>query len=835
MFNSPIHKTQQQLVQAAREATTDYITNGTDLTEAVVKAASAITPVTSEHVRRICEMTYHDAYERMFAEKTGMYQYVSFDPPDAILASEMLDALQLGLNNQANFDKLAEKPVHSGMGNLLPADGNFNEAEREKALAATLLFGGAAVDQFRGFNIERSPLRDAAPLAAQLAGAGLLFSAMKSKKEREKQSGLSKEASLSDAVYDALPSHLDTRAGFIDPRSEDFAKNQAVGRAMGVGGVIGIPVASVAAGTRHVKGEGLLKSIAKGQLTGLAAASLPTALTYKATLDAFKEDQAKGINPATGLPFNLPRIQRLSSNAKKRAKSLSPKARKRLMARDFREEGDSLHHDIGHGITFVSPKGPSADAYREAVLSKEASAKAPSFFKRYKSTLFGSDIKNKKKAVSSMQDAFDASKKKVSEVKDLINKNKQDAKALSADFDTAKAHMDDIYDERVDLLDHLSLDRKKFLNRRPNNNDLAKATNISNPVMFNSINKKLDDLYGDTFNRAKDRLDTVKQQQSSLKQTRTTYTKDLKSAQDTLTQSKKDLQQANYDLHRSRAATTRARVGTGAAVISPFAAYGAVKSEQKESNKLASDTSYESRGKQEMGQTKQANSISMPRKFQRMNTHEFWVKAASGAEIQDHNPTRDIQKVHRELKDSISTVKSELYSAEHTEKLAMIDMVKQARAGLSAGHSMEQVLLAAVSVVDATEPLMAKTAHDLCATIIEACADHQNSGIHKEALIGGAIAKIKGVGQRGLKSLFETRTTSEILNAAGDDKKAAPVPGMPKMASALPEVNPNHPIPQKFKKLAEANIQRKHLEVTLDELNKNLDYFNEKLVDELTR
>ena len=56
-----------------------------------------------------------------------------------------------------------------------------------------------------------------------------------------------------------------------------------------------------------------------------------------------------------------------------------------------------------------------------------------------------------------------------------------------------------------------------------------------------------------------------------------------------------------------------------------------------------------------------------------------------------------------------------------------------------------------------------------------------------------------------------------------------------KKASALQEVNPNHPIPQKFKKLAEANIQRKHLEVTLDELNRNLDYFNEQLKDELFR
>ena len=70
--------------------------------------------------------------------------------------------------------------------------------------------------------------------------------------------------------------------------------------------------------------------------------------------------------------------------------------------------------------------------------------------------------------------------------------------------------------------------------------------------------------------------------------------------------------------------------------------------------------------------------------------------------------------------------------------------------------------------------------------------------------IGGALARVKA--KRGVKE-----------------------------AATLQEVNPNHPIPQKFKKLAEANIQRKHLEVTLDELNRNLEYFNERLVDELTR
>jgi len=308
-----------------------------------------------------------------------------------------------------------------------------------------------------------------------------------------------------------------------------------------------------------------------------------------------------------------------------------------------------------------------------------------------------------------------------------------------------------------------------------------------------------------------------------------------------------------------------------------------------------------------VSQTKEA---SMPRKFTRMNNHELWFKAASGKDLQDHNPTRELQQVHRDLKDSISTVKSELYAAEHNEKLAMIDMVKQAKAGLSAGHSMEQVLHAAVSVVDATEPFMAKTAHDLCATIIEACADHQNSGFRKKAqmfmspqeairrgrendkagrsLLGKMMGNHKKEAKAGnilpdpildrTAQLFTyggrgfahgmTQPLEAISNSRGIARAAmegdpyainnlgylpgtalglsvAPTAGYvgykkitkgnEKNAAAPQEVNPNHPIPQKFKKLAEANIQRKHLEVTLDELNRNMDYFNEQLKNELTR
>ena len=84
----------EDLRTIAREATSDHIQHGTPLTDAVVKAASMFGhPLTSEHVRRVCEMSYHDTFERRFRELGGgADRYVSFDPPDAVEAAGRLRA-----------------------------------------------------------------------------------------------------------------------------------------------------------------------------------------------------------------------------------------------------------------------------------------------------------------------------------------------------------------------------------------------------------------------------------------------------------------------------------------------------------------------------------------------------------------------------------------------------------------------------------------------------------------------------------------------------------------------------------------------------------------------
>lgn len=85
--------TAEDLKMIAREATSDHLQNSTPLTDAVVKAASLFDrPLTDEHVRRICEMSYHDTFERMFKGASGPDRYISFDPADAVEAAARLRA-----------------------------------------------------------------------------------------------------------------------------------------------------------------------------------------------------------------------------------------------------------------------------------------------------------------------------------------------------------------------------------------------------------------------------------------------------------------------------------------------------------------------------------------------------------------------------------------------------------------------------------------------------------------------------------------------------------------------------------------------------------------------
>ena len=119
MFGPTI--TKDYLKGLARSASSDFLANGTPLTEAVVKQASACgAHLTSEHVRRICEMTYHDTYERMHKQACGADQYIVFDPPDAQIAAEILQSEKVASAQRATTlpsgglmtEKTASRSVH---------------------------------------------------------------------------------------------------------------------------------------------------------------------------------------------------------------------------------------------------------------------------------------------------------------------------------------------------------------------------------------------------------------------------------------------------------------------------------------------------------------------------------------------------------------------------------------------------------------------------------------------------------------------------------------------------------------------------------------------------
>jgi hypothetical protein len=86
-----IEVTEHTLRDLSRRATSLYLnpeagTAAPSPTEAVIKVAAAFTggALTSEHARRICEMTYHDIFEQSFrGGVSGSDRLVSFDPPDA--------------------------------------------------------------------------------------------------------------------------------------------------------------------------------------------------------------------------------------------------------------------------------------------------------------------------------------------------------------------------------------------------------------------------------------------------------------------------------------------------------------------------------------------------------------------------------------------------------------------------------------------------------------------------------------------------------------------------------------------------------------------------------
>jgi len=97
--------TPEKLGSIAKSAVESFLSGTSDnLTDAVVKVASSEGALTGEHVRRICEMTYHDAFERIYRDAKSD-NYVSFDPPDAVKAASSLRATKVAsFRKEAGMD-----------------------------------------------------------------------------------------------------------------------------------------------------------------------------------------------------------------------------------------------------------------------------------------------------------------------------------------------------------------------------------------------------------------------------------------------------------------------------------------------------------------------------------------------------------------------------------------------------------------------------------------------------------------------------------------------------------------------------------------------------------
>jgi uncharacterized protein YjiS (DUF1127 family) len=166
----------------------------------------------------------------------------------------------------------------------------------------------------------------------------------------------SKDAGAKHA--DILPEFIAKakRDGFIDPRTDDFSKNQAFGRSIGIGL---LPLFTGAVLTPTNPKIGL----------SLAAAGLGGgALTYGYNLKKFRELQAKGLNPATGKKHDPARIER--------TRQLVQRIRKNKEDRAALNELDSqVFEDLGIKQAEVEYHGKTFPGYNKPIASDKKDKK----------------------------------------------------------------------------------------------------------------------------------------------------------------------------------------------------------------------------------------------------------------------------------------------------------------------------------------------------------------------------------------------------------------------------------------------------------------------------
>jgi len=154
------------------------------------------------------------------------------------------------------------------------------------------------------------------------------------------------------------------------------------------------------------------------------------------------------------------------------------------------------------------------------------------------------------------------------------------------------------------------------------------------------------------------------------------------------------------------------------------------------------------------------------------------------SKVRWHNPVREVIHVKEALANAAKDLDARLASVARSERVEMIDLVKQASAALREGATEEDVLHACFSSPvgeDVTRRVVLGVAGDLADCMVEAN--------HKVAGLSGIMSKTASLG----------------------------------------EINPDHPLPKKFRKVAELRTERKHLEFALEDILRDKQDFNERV------
>jgi hypothetical protein len=166
-------------------------------------------------------------------------------------------------------------------------------------------------------------------------------------------------------------------------------------------------------------------------------------------------------------------------------------------------------------------------------------------------------------------------------------------------------------------------------------------------------------------------------------------------------------------------------------------------------------------------------------KFQPANAFDELIKTASPQEEVDY---RSLRRIDRDLKEAVASVRTDYSGAQISSDLAMSSLIKEAYSSYKDGYSIEEILHACYNGADL-----------------------------------GSVPRHVAV---KVASILSEELAKKVPKTAGL--------GINTTAS-LGDINPDHPLPAKFQKVALLETERAHLELTLDDLRHDRDHFGKQV------